>query len=84
MHSLESAMSIFKPKEYLNRHLLNLEKTLDLQRSSALSFQQRTISQEQELLRMNEKMQHMQQELIQVYSKCESQLRYLQELEEQA
>jgi hypothetical protein len=33
---------------------------------------------------MNEKMQHMQQELIQVYSKCESQLRYLQELEGQA
>jgi hypothetical protein len=31
-------MFIFKPKEYLNRHLLNLEKTLDLQRSSALSF----------------------------------------------
>ena len=30
VHSLESAMSIFKPKEYLNRHLLNLEKTLDL------------------------------------------------------
>jgi hypothetical protein len=32
---------------------------------------------------MNEKMQQMQQELIQVYSKCESQLRYLQELEGQ-
>jgi len=44
--NLEHILKRFKSKEYLNRNLLSLEKTFESQRSSALNFQQRVITQE--------------------------------------
>jgi hypothetical protein len=42
-----------------------------------LSQQQRLITQEQELIRLSDKLQALQQETIQAYNRCEQQLNQL-------
>ena len=76
--SLEGLLCIFKSKEYLNRHLLNLERTFEVQRQAALQFQQKIHFQEQDIFRFTDKLQQLQQENIQSYTNCESQVGHIQ------
>ncbi|TNV85656.1 hypothetical protein FGO68_gene10137 [Halteria grandinella] len=78
---LDQILHTFKSKEYVNRHLLVLEKTFELQRSSALSFNQRTISLEQDLLRMSGQFQSLQLDKQQLIDTCESQQTHISHIQ---
>lgn len=82
-HQVEHLLSVFKSKEYMNRNLLSLEKCFEVQRHSSLSLQQRVISQEQELIRVSDKLQGLQQETIGAYNRCEQQLTQLHQMQQQ-
>ena len=83
MPQLEHMLYLFKTKEYVNRHLLVLEKTFDLQRASALNFQQRMITQEQEIIRITEKLQQLQQEKALMFETYETQASQLHSLSQE-
>ena len=70
--ALEFVLSAFKSREFFNRRLLNLEKTFELQRAAALQYSTRSIQQEQDMLRLNEKLHNLQQETIQSFTTCEA------------
>lgn len=79
---LEQILHTFKAKEYVNRHLLVLEKTFEMQRSTALSFNQRMISQEQDIIRMNGAIQTLQQDKQHLIETCESQQHHIAHIQQ--
>jgi hypothetical protein len=63
----------FKSREFLNRHLLNLEQTIEKQKGGSLLLQQTVQAFEQENIKLNEKVYQVQNELVQSYHLCERQ-----------